>query len=99
MSHEEKYFLHTKSVSRQTLEKMYPKDSLASVRIKIKSITHRLKRYFLARPRLYITREGYYMLAYHWLNGTIEVVEEGFVTHGGIIKVLAMTEVIYEVIP
>lgn len=53
-------------------------------------------RSFLAKPRLFISREGHYLLAFYWCNGAIEIVREGHVTPGEIIEVPAMTMVIYE---
>lgn len=57
---------------------------------------HKLKRWVFAQPILTITKDDSYLLAWHWKDGTYEIVEEGIFKPGGIVEVPIGCRVIQE---
>jgi len=61
----------------------------------IKNIIHKLKRWWLARPVLFIDCD-YYLLAYQWRDGIIECIQEGNLGPWEYVKVPKNTMVYYD---
>ena len=56
----------------------------------------KVKRRLFAKPVLSVTKDGYYTLAWHWKDGTCEVVKHGITEPGGIVEVPPCCRVIHE---
>ena len=57
---------------------------------------HKMKRRIFATPILSVTKKGYYTLAWHWKDGTCEIVKYGFSKPDDIVDLPARCKVIHE---
>jgi len=57
---------------------------------------YKMKRRIFAKRILSVTKDGYYTLAWHWKDGTYELVKYGFSKPDGIVEVPASCRVIHE---
>jgi hypothetical protein len=55
----------------------------------------KVNRRLFAKPIISVTKEGYYTLAWHWKDGTCEVVKHGICKPGVIVEVPASSRVIH----